>query len=266
MQRLISTVVLAALLLCPAVPAKAQSERDYYNKGLELLRAGKHSEAISAFSTAIKLDDGHSDVYAERGRAYCELKNYDKAITDLNQALRLDPENVPALMNRGSAWDDKGDHDKAIVDYNQALRFDPNDAEIYYNRGMAWMNKGEYGKAIADYNQTVKLDPDEADAYNYIAWLQATCPDQSIRDGQKAVQNAKKAYQLNGGRKWYTLDTLAAAYAERGDFEKAKEWQAKAIKLAKADKTATDKKRAEANSHMELYMQGKPFHEEPKKK
>ena len=55
----------------------------------------------------------------------------------------------------------------------------------------------------------------------------ATCPDDKYRDGKKAVENASKAYQLDDGKHWHCLGTLAAAYAESGDFEKAKEWEAK---------------------------------------
>ena len=266
MQRLFSNVVLASLLLCLALPAQAQSEREYYRKGLGLLDAGKYSEAISAFSTAIKLDDGNADAYAERGRAYCELKDYEKAIADLNQALRLDPDNAEAYENRGNSWDEKGDHNKAIIDFNQALRLDPRNAEFYYNRGIAWMRKGDYGRAIADYDQTVRLDPNESDACNYIAWLEATCPDEKYRDGKRAVENANKAYQLTKGKDWNCVDTLAAAYAESGDFEKAKEWQAKAIEMAGKDKTAKAKDIGEARSRLEIYKQGKPYREDPKKK
>ena len=74
-----------------------------------------------------------------------------------------------------------------------------------------------------------------------------------------------KAYQLTEGKDAECIDTLAAAYAESGDFEKAKEWEAKAIELADAEKSAPDTQKAEMASRLELYKQGKPYHEEPKK-
>ena len=61
------------------------------------------------------------------------------------------------------------------------------------------------------------------------------------------------------------IDTVAAAYAECGNFDKAKEWEAKAIELAKTDKSATDKRRADLASRLELYNQGKPYRKELKK-
>ena len=95
--------------------------------------------------------------------------------------------------------------------------------------------------------------------------MHATCPNEKYRDGKKAFENARKAYQLSGANEWSYLVTLAAAYAENGDFNKAKEWEAKAIEMATTDKSAKDKDKAEARSRLELYKQGRPYHEEFKK-
>jgi hypothetical protein len=93
--------------------------------------------------------------------------------------------------------------------------------------------------------------------------LQATCPDAKYRDGKQAVENAKKAFRLCGGRNWLCLDALAAAYAESGDFKQARTWQAMAVALAMANKSVLEKDRQEAHAHLELYKQGKPCREKP---
>lgn len=137
----------------------------------------------------------------------------------------------------------------------------------YITRGEAWANKREYDKAIADYTQAIRLDPtNNANPYADLSWLYATCPDPKYRDGKKALANANKAYQLNGGKWWGCFDNLAAAYAECGDFDKAKEREEKAIELAKTDKSATEKDKADAASHLESYKQGKPWREKLEKK
>ena len=94
-----------------------------------------------------------------------------------------------------------------------------------------------------------------------LAFLQATCPDDTYRDGEKAVINAKRACQLDGEKQPRYLDTLAAAYAEDGDFEKAVKWQEKALEKA-SDETIKKRYR----SRLELYRQGKPYRKELKKK
>jgi Flp pilus assembly protein TadD len=93
-----------------------------------------------------------------------------------------------------------------------------------------------------------------------LAAIYATCPNAKYRDGKKAVENASKAQQLSGGSEYTTLGTLAAAYAESGDFAKAREFQEKAINLA------PEKSNQEMRSRLELYKQRKPYHEQPVKK
>ena len=125
--------------------------------------------------------------------------------------------------------------------------------------------KGHYDKAIADLQSSRDAQPESCRSLQDLAWLRATCPNEKYRDAKKAFENASRAYQLSGGKEWSYLVTLAAAYAENGDFNKAKEWEAKAIEMATTDKSAKDKDKAEARSRLELYKQGRPYREEFKK-
>ena len=204
--------------------------------------------------------------YVARGGTWARKGDYDKAIADCNEAIRLDPILPFAFISRGATWARKGEHDKAIADLNEGIRLMPNYAVSFACRGLEWKQKGEYDKAIMDYSKATNLDPKYAKPFNNLAWLYATCPDAKCRDGKKAVENANKAYQLTDGKDWNCIGTLAAAYAESGDFQKAKEWQAKAIEMAAGDKSASDKDKAEMRSCLELYKQGKPYREELKQK
>src|SRR5262249_4131795 len=142
---------------------------------------------------------------------------------------------------------DKQEYDKAVKDYTEAVRLDPNFFSAYTNRGLAWKNKKGYDKAIADYSKAAELNPNYAAAFNNLAWLYATCPDTAIRDGKKAVEAAKKAVKLEDNPQ--SRDTLAAAYAEVGDFESAVTEQRKALE----DKSLDEGERKEMESRLELY-------------
>jgi tetratricopeptide (TPR) repeat protein len=242
----------------------------HYNRGIAYGKKGEFDKAIADNTDAIRLDPRLANAFLNRGVAFKNKGEYDKAIADYSQALLLlDPKDATEIFNayydRGIAWHKKGEYDKAIADYNQALAVNPKSAFAYVGRGMAWHEKGEYDKAIADYNQALAVNPDNVQAYNNLAWLYATCPDEKHRDGKKAVANANKAYDLDGGKNWHCVGTLAAAYAESGDFERAREWGAKAVEMAANDKSASDKDKAEPRFCLELYKQGKPYRDEPKK-
>jgi tetratricopeptide (TPR) repeat protein len=63
--------------------------------------------------------------------------------------------------------------------------------------------------------------PDSPRMLDELAWLLATYPDSKSRDGAEAVQLAERACALTDRRIPALLDTLAAAYAEAGDFSRA---------------------------------------------
>ena len=93
------------------------------------------------------------------------------------------------------------------------------------------MIDGKFAKAISDYEVVVRVDPGHALALNALAWLRATCLVAEFRDGAKAVEEATKASELTNFKKAHYVGTLAAAYAEVGDFDSAVKRQKEAIGL-----------------------------------
>ena len=108
------------------------------------------------------------------------------------------------------------------------LRLDPKNPWAYHKRGAARAAMGEYDKALADYADSLRVDPTNVWAYNAIAWLWATCPEAKVRDGKKAVEHATRACALSAWKDADSLDALAAAYAECGQFVEAIKWAQRA--------------------------------------
>jgi len=211
-------------------------------------------QAIDYFTIQIRANPNASNNYVNRAVIWDEKGELDIAIGDYNDAIRLDPRNEVAYVARSNAWSAKKEYDKAVADYSEAIRLDPKYALAYNNRGNAWSAKKEYDKAVADYNEAIRLDPKYANAYNGRAWLWATCPDAKQRDGKRAVESATRACELSDWKKPNDLDTLAAAYAEAGDFAKAVEWQTKAIGLQTDEKAKDDYR-----TRLKLYQENKPY-------
>jgi tetratricopeptide (TPR) repeat protein len=215
---------------------------------------GEYDRAIADCDAALQLDRNDAAAYANRG-ATLELKGeHEAAIEDCTAAIRLDRGFALAYLNRGAAWGNSGQFQHAVNDLNEAIRLDPADALAYRNRGAAWRHLGNYEKALQDCSQAMNLDYTCADAFNDSAWLRATCPDGRFRDGQKALENAQKACELSGWKCSKYLSTLAAAYAELGQFDMAGEWEAKAVLLAK---TPLDER--EEKMQLEYYAAGKAY-------
>ncbi len=116
-------------------------------------------------------------------------------------------------------------------------------------------NLGQHNRAIEDHNHVVRLQPDDAEAHNLLAWLLATCADEKLRDGAKAVEHATRACKLTEWKSAEHLNTLAAAYAEAGQFESAIEWQTKTLKMVPKDN------KADYQSRLDLYRARKAYHE-----
>lgn len=94
-------------------------------------------------------------------------------------------------------------------------------------------------------------------ALNDFAWFLATCPEQSQRDGRQAVKLATKACEQSGWQNANEMGTLAAAYAESGDFANAIKYQEKAISMIKGDFPDP----AQMKEMLALFRQRKPYRE-----
>lgn len=102
---------------------------------------------------------------------------------------------------------------------------------------------------------------DTADAYNEYAWFLATSPFAQVRDGSLAVDNARKAVAIDNNASY--LDTLAAAYAEAGQFTEAIVTQKQAIELAKVHHPDV---MDDLLSHLQAYQSSRPWREPPLKR
>jgi tetratricopeptide (TPR) repeat protein len=205
-------------------------------------------------TSGIGLDPEDAREYYDRGCMWMKVNMLEKAIADFSKAIQLNPEYCDAYFRRGRAWAEKKEYDKAISDYAEVIRLDPRDSLAYSSRGQAWEKKKECNKAIADYSEAVRNDPESAVALNNLAWLWATCPIATNREGKKAVESATRACAITEWKNAELLDTLAASYAEASDFDSALNWQIKANSLGLY---ANEKTKGEAR--LKLYKAKQPY-------
>jgi tetratricopeptide (TPR) repeat protein len=228
------------------------------NLGNALLQKGAVDDAITHFQTALQINPDYADAHNNLGNALLQKGAVDDAITHFQTALQIKPRYAEAHYDLGNALFRKGNVDGAILQYQQALQLNPDYAKACNNLGFALLQKGNVAEAISHYQKALQINPDFADAENNLAWLLATSPQASLRNGSQAVQLARRANQLAGDGNPIFLDTLAAAFAESGQFPEAVETAQRALQLAE---TQSNTALADAiRLQLNFYQTGVPFH------
>jgi protein O-mannosyl-transferase len=206
------------------------------------LRRGQWDSAISHFKTALEIrsrnasaahynfggaliENTLASALARKGRLSEAIGHYEKAI-------KLRPDYGDPYFNLGSVLFQQGRTDEAIAQWQKALATQPNDASFHTALGNAFLQRGLQKDAIAEYEHAARISPHDSMARNNLAWLLATSSDASIRDGNRAIEVAEQTVQLSGGKDPNYLRTLAAAYAEVGQFSEAIATAEQAMQIA----------------------------------
>ncbi len=210
-----------------------------------------------------------SDFVAGRGRNWDAIKilsqgdhemragNYQAARRDFDTSIRTDPTLWVAIFwpARLSAIEHKWD--LVIQDCNAVLRQDSTFVEAAVLRAGADIALGRYAASLRDLNDSIRLQPTRLETYglalNRRAWLRATCPDPSIRNGRAAIDDAKKACNITKWKEADMIDTLAAASAEAGDFDSALRYEQQAMSAPDANEISRT-----LQEHMAMFKQHRP--------
>lgn len=128
------------------------------------------------------------------------------------------------------------------------------DAQVYL--GVRLFQGGSFGRDESEAVMWWRKAAEQGDphAENGLAWLLATSYEAKIRNGKEAARWAQQALKQLGESEAFILDTLAAAYAEAGDFDAAISTQEKAIANLR-DNT----KEKELQERLKSYREKKPW-------
>lgn len=227
----------------------------YFSRGEAYMGKNEIGKAVDDFSESLKLDSHNGEAFGMRGNCFLLASDFDKAIADLTQAIKFGQSNAYIYSQRAAAYSSQGNHNGAIADLTTAIQIDPTNAYGYAIRGLLYSQRGDYKSGLSDCYRAVQLATNYDVGLNNLAWLLATAPDARQRDGQKALGYAKRACELTNWKNAYCLGTLAAAYAETGDFEEAIKWEKKCILAG-----LPEKEMQQAHKNLDLFAQKKPYH------
>ncbi len=207
---------------------------NYYNLGNALMKQGHIEEGIACCREALRLRPNYADAIGNLGYGLYQQGRTAEAIAEYRQALQIDPANGQTHYSLGTALARLGRDQEAVAEYREALRLAPGLAVTHKNLANSLIRLGRAGEAVAEYRTVLRINPADTSAENALAWILATVSDHSLRDGPEALELATDANHSTGGGDPQILRTLAAAYAQTGDFSNAGQTAQKALDLATA--------------------------------
>ena len=194
-----------------------------YNLGNALLQKGEIDAAVVHCQRAVTIQPNDPEAQVALGNALFQKGLIDESIVHYQKALAIRPYYVTAHYNLSSAFLKKGEIDKAILHCQAVLSIQPEHADAHTTLAAALLRKGEIGSAIEQYKKALEIAPRSVPALNNLAWILATYSDPAFRDGTKALELAQEANEFSSRNNPVILRTLAAAYANVGQFSTAVE-------------------------------------------
>jgi hypothetical protein len=197
-----------------------------------------------------------------------QLGYWNNSETLFRHSLAINPRDIVALRNLATEYADQHRPREAIACLESLLSETSQDPVAHFHLGQMLRQRGDDRRAIAEYESAVALSRDAdkhnitGSALNNLAWIRATSPDPLLRDGAEAVRLAERSCNSSPSPDVGQLDTLAAAYAEAGDFSRALGIATRALEQAESDRNET--LRVEIANHIELFRKRTPIRERVK--
>ena len=229
----------------------------HLNFGFALTGSGRFEEAEKEYEKILLLDPNNAVAHNDFAVALSRQGKLDEAVEYFTRALRIKPDYAAAHSNLGYTLALQGNLDQAVIHYSEALRLDPNYTVAHYELGRVLVRIGKINQSIGHFEDAMRLKPDWDEPVNILAWYFAVSKDTEIYNPDEAVRLALRACELTNNQKPDFLDTLAVAYAAKGDFGRAVETLEKALALCRLPQQESLKK--ELEGRLVLFKAGKPY-------
>ncbi len=216
---------------------------------------GQREKALADIDRTLRTRPNLAVAWQMRTMLLLTQGKLDQAIAELERFRQSNPKDLGTNLQLAVFYSAQKRHDKAIALYGTILQENPNNAVALRSRADESLSIGNHAEAVADYEHSLTINAKDPGVLNNLAWVLATSPIVKLRNGKRAVHLATEAAAITDYKQAYIISTLAAAYAETGDFKTAMHWSEKAVELGSPEQTEDLKK------ELASYKNKKPWRE-----
>jgi arylsulfatase A-like enzyme/Tfp pilus assembly protein PilF len=231
--------------------------RPYFNLAKIAVKQGNYAEAVTNFEKVIELKPDHVYSYEGLGAVYEVQGQFDKAVLGYAKALELRPDYVEAYYKVALCFYELGEFREPDKYATAVLMNAPSYVDAAISLAEKLLERRQIRLAYEHYLRILELRDDSVTVLNALAWIQAACDIEGLRNPEQALKRALRACEMTDYGIAEVVDTLAVAYAAAGRFPEARETAQKAIRSAQsAGDTALTQR---IKSRLNLYDAEKPF-------
>ena len=260
---LASDVLLLALSVeaMLAIPAETRGIAWRWGGGVALGVGFVLLLVLTTISGRYELPTARSQAMVRQAMKLARANDLGGARKQLEAAVALWPQNGDGHYELARVLAAQGNNAGAIEHLQRAVELRSSEVPWRLALGMLLTKAGRPAEAVAQLRKVLEHSPNAADAQSHLAWLLATSPDAGLRNGADAVRLAEAAVKQTGDTQIFSLDVLAASYAEVGRFDDAARVAARAFEAAIG--TQNVGMAAEIRARQRLYEAGQPYRMSP---
>jgi tetratricopeptide (TPR) repeat protein len=220
----------AAAALRQAIALAPDNAFTHLNLGTALFETGDSAGALAEFREAVRLSPTLAKAHYGIGIVSEAAGRDNEALAAFGAAVTNDRDYAEARLSFGDALRRNGRDTDALTQYDAVIKSTPSASPAYFGSAMSLVHAKRWTEARATLSRAMETFPDQAGFAHALARVLAAAPDDSVRDGQRALRLVEML--VKNQRTLELMQTMAMALAEVGRFDDAVAWQRQAIAAA----------------------------------
>ncbi len=242
-------------LLDQAIALEPNFAFPHHNRGVVLATLGRHDEALPSLERAVALKPYETRLRMDLAHLLKVMRRWDSALAVYARGVELNPEDQVCRQGLAITLLETGRAGEAIGHLEACVEASPEDTNLRRALGNAYLRNGQPDQALIQIEFLLERMPRDMGVLMDAAWLMSTLPQESLRNGERAVLLAKRCRKLHGEQP-QILDVLAASYAEAGRFPEAVKTQRRALEIQQRGGAAPA---PDLRARLRSYEAGRPY-------